>query len=197
MTPHQRIKSKVLYIISGPNGAGKTTIASELIPPGTPFLNADEIKEDLDIDYGNLDLVAGRQFLQLLHSSIDHGLSVAFETTLSGKCHLGTISKAKRLGYQIVLCYLWLPSVELALLRVNQRVLGGGHDIPKDTIKRRYQRGLSNLMDLYFPCVDSWVVYNNSDVSERTVIARSSQVSGIEIIDPVLWKQFQTQCSNQ
>jgi len=37
-----------IIIIAGPNGAGKSTSATLLVPPGFPFVNADEIAKGFD-----------------------------------------------------------------------------------------------------------------------------------------------------
>jgi predicted ABC-type ATPase len=54
-----------------------------------------------------------------------------FETTLAGRGHRNLIRGLKRRGYEVHFFYLWLPSVELATSRVRERVLRGGHDIPR------------------------------------------------------------------
>ncbi len=82
----------------------------------------------------------------------------AFETTLSSKSFVGLIDKARQGGYSVNLIYYWLDSVELAIERVKSRVLEGGHNIPTDTIIRRYQAGLRNFLTLYCDKVDYWLL---------------------------------------
>ena len=48
----------------------------------------------------------------------------------------------------VSLIYFWLNSSELAINRVRQRVSEGGHDIPEEVIRRRYQAGINNLFDI-------------------------------------------------
>lgn len=60
------------------------------------------------------------------------------------------------------LLFFWLNTVELAIERVKVRVREGGHDIPMDTIARRYHRGLSNFFKLYKETVDHWMFINSS-----------------------------------
>ena len=69
---------------------------------------------------------------------------------------------AKVKGYQIFLTYFWLDSTELAIARVKQRVLEGGHNIPTDTVIRRYYAGLKNFFTLYVKIVDYWLFIDNS-----------------------------------
>jgi hypothetical protein len=45
--------------------------------------------------------------------------------------------------------YLWLPTVDLALGRVAERVQVGGHDVPAEAVRRRFTRGRHNFFTLY------------------------------------------------
>ena len=71
------------------------------------------------------------------------------------------IPEWKSLGYTVNLHFLKLPSVELAVMRVAQRVRQGGHFIPEDVICRRFERGLKNLSD-YKKVVDDWKIWDTS-----------------------------------
>ena len=62
----------------------------------------------------------------------------------------------------IPLFYLRLDSPELAIARVRQRVKEGGHNVPEDTIRRRFTAGLRNFEKIYKPMVDEWALYDNS-----------------------------------
>ena len=92
------------------------------------------------------------------------------------------VQKAKEQGYQITLVYFWLASVELALERVQTRVLEGGHNIPEPVIIRRYYSGLINLFNLYLPICDYWMIFDNS-VSPSELIAEGYPGDEIEIIN--------------
>lgn len=63
----------------------------------------------------------------------------------------------------MVLWFLAPSSVDVALARVAQRVLQGGHNIPEDVVRRRFLAGRANFAPLYTSLVDSWVLYDNSD----------------------------------
>lgn len=45
--------------------------------------------------------------------------------------------------------FLWLPSPDIAVARVAERVRLGGHDVPQATIRRRYRAGIRNFFELY------------------------------------------------
>lgn len=87
--------------------------------------------------------------------------SFAFETTLSGLSYLKLISTAKQKGFIIVLFFVYLESFQLAQNRVAIRVSKGGHNIPSETIERRYAKGLRNFKT-YAALADSWHIYDNT-----------------------------------
>src|SRR2546428_11078367 len=150
-----------LFIIAGPNGAGKSTSAPELlIGPRRvdEFVNADVIAKE----EGLSDIAAGRQTLQRLDGLAHARRDIAFETTLSSRLLLGRIRLMCARGYVCQLSFFWLPSADMAVERVARRVAAGGHSIPEDVIRRRYERGLQNFFVDYMAAVDSWVVINNA-----------------------------------
>jgi predicted ABC-type ATPase len=57
---------------------------------------------------------------------------------------------------------------ETAIERVAYRVSQGGHHVPDDVVRRRFEAGLRNFEALYKPIVDYWALYDNSlDVGEQ------------------------------
>ena len=84
--------------------------------------------------------------------------------------------------------FLALPTPELALARVAERVRAGGHDVPPDVVRRRFQAGLQNLLELYVGVVDSWEVYDNSQPSSFWTIASSLPGGRVEVRDPRIWR---------
>ena len=87
----------------------------------------------------------------------------AFETTLASRVFTHYLKKAKADGFETTLLFFWLNSEELAIARVRVRVKEGGHDIPKEVIRRRYRRGLLNFFQLYRDEVDNWMFIDNSE----------------------------------
>ena len=155
-----------VIIIAGPNGAGKTTFAREFLPneAGCPvFVNADLIAAGLaPFAPETAALRAGRLMLQELARHFAARESFAFETTLAGRGYVPHIHAWQRAGYRVKLIFLRLHSPDEALARVAQRVLQGGHDIPPDTVRRRFAAGLHNFEHLYAPLVDAWALYDNT-----------------------------------
>ena len=73
-------------------------------------------------------------------------------------------------GFKVQLLFFWLPTPETAIERVAQRVIEGGHNIPTDVIRRRYQAGIDNLFNIYLNIVDSWMIVENQ-LNPRVLIA--------------------------
>jgi hypothetical protein len=88
--------------------------------------------------------------------------SFAFETTLSDRGYARAIPKWRANGYAVSLWFLSLPSAEMAIARVARRVQQGGHAIPEDVVRRRFEAGRANLERIYKAAVDDWVIYDNS-----------------------------------
>ena len=158
--------SPKIIIIAGPNGAGKTTFAREFLPQeaGCPvFINADLIAAGLSpFAPERAAIQAGRLTLQAIAQHVVRRDSFAFETTLSGKAYARQIPHWQHLGYRVELFFLSLPTAEAAVQRVAERVRQGGHDIPQDTIHRRFEAGKRLFTDVYQPLVDLWVFYDNA-----------------------------------
>ena len=157
---------KKVVMIAGPNGAGKTTFAMQFLPNEADcpiFVNADLIATGLSPFRRDLVAVrAGRIMLQEIHNHVRKGNSFAFETTLSGRSYASWIPRWRDKGYRVKLFFLQLPTVELAVKRVAQRVLEGGHDVPEPVIRRRFHAGWRNFGRIYQDLVDEWALYDNS-----------------------------------
>ena len=65
--------------------------------------------------------------------------------------------------------YLWVPSAELALSRVRDRVLRGGHNIPEAVVRRRFERSIRNFLGQYRPLADRWILFDNSAAALSTI----------------------------
>lgn len=184
---------KNIYIIAGPNGAGKTTASYTILPEifkCDEFVNADEIARGLSpFSPDDVALQSGRMMLLRISELLKNNKSFAIETTLSTKSYTSLIRKAKNQGYKITLLFLSLNSIELAINRVSVRVKEGGHNIPKNVIRRRFTKGLKNLFNLYIPIVDRWLLINNSDRKFKT-IAQGSIGGTIFVTNESVWQQL-------
>ena len=155
-----------IVVIAGPNGAGKTTFARAFLPEEAQcprFINADLIAAGLSPFAPEAAAIkAGRLMLQEIATCVARQESFAFETTLAGQSYLHRIEDWRRVGYHVSLFFLSLPTVELAVARVAERVRQGGHDIPEPVIRRRFAAGRKNFENHYRAAVDAWALYDNS-----------------------------------
>ena len=175
-----------LYIISGCNGAGKTTASYSLLPEMLDckeFVNSDEFAKGLSpFDPSKASIQASRYMLQKIRYLLKRGKDFAVETTLATRTLLKTAKMAQAAGYTVTLLYFWLNSPDLAVERVRARVEAGGHNIPEDTIRRRYATGIYYFFNLYAPICERWILADNSQIPFR-VIADGSKNEIINMRD--------------
>ena len=183
-----------LYIIAGPNGAGKTTASFNLLPDVLHchhFVNADEIARGLSpFAPDTVAIQAGRIMLQLIEELLPQMVDFAIETTLATRSYVQLVRRAQALGYKVHLLFFYLETEEQAIQRVAQRVINGGHSIQEEDIRRRFHRGIYNLINLYLPICDSVLVYNNVRTPAQIVARKRSKTETIEIIDLEMWNQL-------
>lgn len=106
--------NKDLWIIAGPNGSGKTTLVAfyqnklgrELL-----FINPDDIAKEIDPSYDGKDSAliqkAGKLTIKRQNKLLEQGISFGYETTFSGQRDLKVIQRAKKLGYNVKLVFLY------------------------------------------------------------------------------------------
>ena len=185
-------KQPICYIVAGPNGAGKTTFALQYLPKIVScnnFINADEIAKGvspLNFEAGLLQ--ASKIFLQSLNQKLENKETFAFETTLSGRSYLTQIPQWQQDGWKVVLIYLYIPSAEFSAFRVQQRFEQGGHNVPAETIVRRYPRSIKNLF-LYSKVCDQTFCFNNEQEMVASVFERTKG-QPVEIIDKVTYSRI-------
>lgn len=182
-----------LYIIAGCNGAGKTTACFTILPEVLQvkeFVNADNIAAGLSpLNVDSVAFEAGRIMLQRIQLLINEKADFAIETTLSTRSYVSLVKQARANGYKVTLLYYWLASPEFAKQRVAKRVRQGGHNIPDEVVERRYYRGISNLLNLYAPIVDKWIVIDNTR-TKPNIIAKGSAEEDNTILNSELWNIF-------
>ncbi len=170
---------KRILIIAGPNGAGKTTFATEFLlnEAGCPtFINADMIASGLNPFQPERSAIrAGRLMLEMIDSYISRGESFAFEITLSGRGFARLIPRWRELGYWVQLYFLRLPSADMAVARVRNRVREGGHDVPEEAIRRRFEAGWRNFETVYRHVVDQWAVYDCAGDAPVQILEKRGQ----------------------
>lgn len=153
----------VVHLIAGPNGAGKTTFYERILTPAThlPFINADLIAKALwpgheeahGYDASRLAETRRRETLEQRQSFIA-------ETVFSHPSKLDFIREAKAAGYLVYLHVILVPE-ELTVVRARLRVEQGGHSVPEEKVRARFQRLWTHVVDA-ISLADEAVVYDNT-----------------------------------
>lgn len=160
-------ESPRIYVLAGVNGAGKSSVGGAVfLGNGVEYFNPDEAARKLiaanpGLSQTEANSAAWRQGSRLLKRAIDERLDFAFETTLGGNTILRQLTEAAAQGIEVHVWYAGLAGVELHIKRVQSRVRRGGHDIPEEAIRRRYERSRLNLIHL-LPRLAALRVYDNS-----------------------------------
>ncbi len=132
----------LLHLLAGPNGAGKSSYVHDVLVPvtGLPFINADEIAATRRLDAQpehayEAARIADAQRREL----IGRGESFISETVFSHRSKVHLVEDAVEAGYLVHLHVIVVP-VELTVQRVLERVRRGGHSVPEQKIRDRYER---------------------------------------------------------
>ena len=185
-----------LYIISGCNGAGKTTASYTMLPEMlecSEFVNSDEFAKGLSpFQPEKASIQASRYMITKIRYLLKRQRDFGIETTLATRTLLKTIRMAQAAGYTVTLLYFWLNSPELAIERVAARVETGGHNIPEETIRRRYRVGIDYFFHDYAPICERWILADNSKIPFR-VLAEGSKNDLINIKDETTYDKIRTQ----
>jgi predicted ABC-type ATPase len=188
-----------IYVIAGPNGAGKTTFAGRFLPEYvhcTEFLNADLIAAGLSpFAPESQNIRASELMLERMDGLIERRETFSFETTLAARSYHRKIIGWREIGYDVQLFFLWLPSADMAVARVANRVIQGGHGLPEETIRQRYTLGLANFHKLYRSVVDQWSCFDGSRLPPR-LIAQSEGTS-VEVVDHSKWTLIERSGANK
>jgi len=182
-----------VVIFAGPNGAGKSTHADAILAAlgMDTFVNADYIARGLS--GRKTDLVAfeaGRIMLKRLHQLGSAGADFAFESTLSSRTFAPFLRTLKAQGYVVAIYYFSLTNAQLAVRRVKLRVSMGGHDVPRDVVKRRFGRSLGNFFTLYAPLADEWTLFDNSSSPQALTVAAKS-ADKLTVTETKTWLKLQ------
>ncbi len=152
---------KTYTIIVGVNGAGKSSLTGVL---RTEMTNLGKIV-DVDkiiVKCGNNVIEGGKKSIELIEECLEKEICFTQETTLSGHRILNTVKRAIEKGYYIRLYYVGLNTVEESLLRIENRVKKGGHNIPDADVKRRFDKRFEDLVSVLQYC-DEATFYDNEN----------------------------------
>jgi len=181
-----------VVVLGGPNGAGKTTAAPRLLRGSLrvdEFVNADTLALGLSaFRPEDAAIEAGRVMLARLDYLESQRRSFAFEATVASHALARRLERLRNHGYACHIVYLWLPTVDLAIARVAERVRAGGHDVPSETVSRRFDRGRRNFFTLYLPLATTWRLYNASPIAGPMLIASGGEGKAATIRDTKTWR---------
>ncbi len=156
-----------IWVLAGPNGGGKSSIIGEMIrESGADYFNPDEftlklLERNPGLPRAQANTHAWEIGRQHLEAAIATGESFAFETTLGGRTISRLLHRAAERGMALKIWYVALDSAERHVARVKARAARGGHDIPPQRIRERYDESRANLARLV-PKLAALKVYDNS-----------------------------------
>ena len=156
------------------------------------FVNSDEFAKGLSpFRPERASIQASRYMIMKIRYLLKKKSDFAIETTLATRTLLKTVRMAQNAGYTVTVLYFWLNSPELAIERVQARVEAGGHNIPEETIRRRYQVGIDYFFHYYSPICERWILADNSQIPFR-VIAEGSKSDLINIKDEETYEKIRS-----
>ena len=156
-----------IHVLAGVNGSGKSSIAGAAFREhGSDYYNPDEAARALKRANAGMTQIqansaAWHRGREMLERSIMQRLEFAFETTLGASTIPKLLIDAARQGIEVHVWYAGLTTPELHIARVRARVARGGHDIPEEAIRRRFEHSRLNLITL-LPALAALRIYDNS-----------------------------------
>jgi predicted ABC-type ATPase len=178
-----------LDLIVGPNGSGKSTFAQEILaekPPGILFVNADLIAiERWPEDPESHSYEAARIAEATRTALIESGRQFIAETVFSHPSKIALVDQAQEAGYFVALHVLMLPE-HVAVARVASRVERGGHSVPENKIRERYQR-LWPLIAVAAAKAQSAAFWDNSTLDGPDLVA---ELASAQLLAPPKWPSW-------
>lgn len=181
---------KEIVIIAGANGVGKTTFARAFLREyDYEFLNADEIAKELSAENpGKRKISAGKLFFQKLDKAVAKNKSLLIESTLSGRYLQKFFENVKGKDYKISIVFLFAESPEILIERIAERVKKGGHFVPDEDVRRRFERGKRNFWKSYKSLADKWHLYYN--MGDNFQLVAIGEKNDLVFIDEDLLEKF-------
>ena len=152
---------KTYTIIAGVNGCGKSSLT------GVLRTEIDNLGKIIDVDKitascGGNALEGGKKAIAIIDDCLEKEICFTQETTLSGKKTLNTIKRAIEKDYYIRLYYVGLDTMEESLLRIENRVKKGGHNIDTEAVIKRFGKRFEDLLAV-LPYCNEATFYDNDN----------------------------------
>jgi predicted ABC-type ATPase len=158
-----------IIVFAGPNGSGKSTI-TQFAKVIEPYINADEIKRATNCS----DLEAAQKADDMRKLCVEQKHDFTFETVLSTERNLILLKKAKDAGFFIRCIYILTSNPQINVHRVQTRYENGGHSVPEDKIRIRYDRCIKLIPELVQVC-DIFHMYDNTNIPFRIFKKRKNE----------------------
>ena len=158
-----------IIVFAGPNGSGKSTV-TKMAKILQPYINADDIKRATDCT----DLEAAQLAEEMREYVLSVGKNFTFETVMSTLRNIDLLRRARERGYFIRCIYVLTSDVNINIHRVMRRFASGGHDVPAEKIRERYDRALKLIPELLGVC-DICHIYDNTDMPFRIFKKRKEE----------------------
>lgn len=162
-----KAKKPTLCVVAGPNGSGKTTTTVQLLnnewAADSLYINPDNIALESFGDWNSPEAVlkAAEEATRMRYECLNQGRDFVFETVFSASEKLEFLHKVKEAGYFIRLFYVCTSDPAINVVRIAQRYMDGGHEVPISKIISRYYKSLVNAAKA-ISIVDRAYVYDNS-----------------------------------
>jgi predicted ABC-type ATPase len=166
--------SACIYVLAGTNGAGRSSIGGAAIRErGADYFNPDEATRRIrlanpSVSEREANSAAWHEGKRLLEEAIAKRSTFAIETTLGGKTITGLLLRALAEGIEARIWYVGLATPELHIARVRARVARGGHDIPENKIRQRFEHSRVNLIRLLPQLTELRLFDNSTDADPAT-----------------------------
>ena len=158
-----------IIVFAGPNGSGKTTV-TKLAKEIEPYINADDIKRTVHCS----DLDAAVMAEKMREEALAEYRDFTFETVMSTDRNLNLLRRAKEQGYFIRCIYVLTSDPNINVSRVRSREQAGGHGVPEERIRARYEKALKLIPELAEIC-DIMHVYDNTEMPFRIFKKRKTE----------------------
>lgn len=162
-----KAKKPTLCVVAGPNGSGKTTTTVQLLnnewAADSLYINPDNIAQESFGDWNSPEAVlkAAEEATRMRYECLNQGRDFVFETVFSASEKLEFLHKVKEAGYFIRLFYVCTSDPAINVVRIAQRYMDGGHEVPISKIISRYYKSIVNAAKA-ISIVDRAYVYDNS-----------------------------------
>lgn len=160
-------RKPTLCVVAGPNGSGKTTTTIQLLnnewAADSLYINTDNIALEIFGDWNSAEAVfrAAEHATRLRYQYLEERQDFVFETVFSAAEKLEFLQKAKEAGFFIRFFYVCTSDPAINVMRITQRYLDGGHEVPISKIISRYYKSLLNAAKA-ISFVDRAYIYDNS-----------------------------------